>query len=213
MHATTAGILAAAMVPARAYAGTGWFQRRMSQILRRYADEDDPAQSVLEQDRQHELAQQAREVAVKSTTPLQRWESSLDRPVSLAVLPLFAFLNAGVVLFGDSVSLVSAPVAIAVALGLCVGKVAGISGFAWLGIKSGLCSLPDGVRFIHIVALGLLAGIGFTMSLFISALAFADQPQLLMDAKLGILSGSLFAGIAGVTLFLLYPPQAASGQK
>jgi len=208
VHATTAGILAALCVPARPYASTGWFQVRMTQIMRRFADADDPQQTILEQTRQHELAEQAKEVAVKSTTPLQRWEDTLDIPVSLAVLPLFVFLNAGVTLVGGEHMPGVAPVTMAITAGLAAGKALGITCFAWLGLRLGWCSLPRQMRFAHIVALGFLAGIGFTMSLFIAALAFGDQPQLLMNAKLGILGGSLIAAVAGVVLFLMNPPES-----
>ncbi len=206
VHTTSAGILVALMIPSRPYAGTAWFKRRMSRILSRFDDITDDDRNVLEDKQQHALAQKAREVASKTTTPLQRWEDSLDRPISLVVLPLFAFLNAGVVLFSEAGMPTPTPVMAGVALGLLVGKGLGISTFAWLGVRAGLCRLPEGMDFRHIAALGLLAGIGFTMSLFISSLAFGNEPQLLIQAKLGILGGSLLAGMLGAALFLANRP-------
>ena len=94
-------------------------------------------------------------------------------------------------------------VTLAVLFGLVLGKDIGISIFAWLSLKIGIARLPKGVDFYHIVGIGFLAGIGFTMSLFISALAFEGQPELIEQAKLGILFGSIIAGILG-TLFLLF---------
>lgn len=203
IHATTAGILAALTVPARPYASTVLFRKRMSSILRRFEDIDRVDQTILEAEQQHDLAQQARKTVIQTTTPLQRWENFLDRPVSLFVLPVFAFLNAGVVLGGEGTSATAAaPVGWGIGLGLVMGKVVGISGFAWLGLRAGWCSLPQGFRRVHLVALGFLAGIGFTMSLFIASLAFATEPQLLAQAKLGILLGSLVAGLLGAGLFM-----------
>jgi NhaA family Na+:H+ antiporter len=196
IHATTAGILAALAVPARPYADTGWFRRRMRPLLRRFESIDAPDKSILEDERQHELAQRARDIALKTTTPLQRWESALDLPVSLLVLPLFAFLNAGVALDGLQGDWLERPVMFGTALGLLLGKVTGIVGFAWLGLKLGLCRLPADMKLAHIAGLGMLAGIGFTMSLFVANLAFPGS-ELLTSAKVGILMASLAAGIIG----------------
>jgi NhaA family Na+:H+ antiporter len=84
-----------------------------------------------------------------------------------------------------------------------LGKGIGISLFAWLGLKVGAVRLPNGMTFPHIIGIGFLAGVGFTMSLFISALAFEGQPALIEQAKLGILFGSLLAGIIGATILFL----------
>ncbi len=202
VHTTTAGILAALTVPARPYAGTGWFRRRMRRILGKIEHADSASDGILDDQRQHELVESAREAAIKATTPLQRWESTLDKPVSLVVLPLFAFLNSGVVLPGEASSLVESRVVIAIAMGLALGKVLGVSVFSWLGLRTGWCRLPEGIAFGHLMGLGMLAGIGFTMSLFISALAFSENAALLQQAKLGILAGSCVAGILGAAIFL-----------
>lgn len=93
-------------------------------------------------------------------------------------------------------------ITIAIFFGLVVGKGIGISMFAWLALRIGIARLPEGVNFSHIVGIGFLAGIGFTMSLFISALAFAGQPALIQQGKLGILLGSLVAGTIGTVIFV-----------
>ena len=129
--------------------------------------------------------------------------NSLDKPVCLVILPLFAFLNAGMLIPTDIPEFKDAVVTLAVLFGLVLGKGIGISIFAWLSLKIGIARLPKGVDFYHIVGIGFLAGIGFTMSLFISALAFEGQPELIEQAKLGILFGSIIAGVLG-TLFLLF---------
>lgn len=202
IHATTAGILAALMVPTRPYAQKQWFHRKMKNIVEDFRKANKTQTTILESRKQHDLAVQAEEIAKKTTTPIIRWGNSLDKPVSLIILPLFAFLNAGMVLpkeipeFGDTV------ITLAILFGLVLGKGIGISIFAWLALKAGMARLPEGVRFSHIVGVGFLAGVGFTMSLFISALAFEGQPALIEQAKLGILLGSLIAGIVGTVILV-----------
>jgi NhaA family Na+:H+ antiporter len=213
VHATTAGILAALTIPARPYAGTRWFSRRMKHVVERFEDLDEPHKSILEEGRQHQLAEQAREIAEKSTTPLQRWSSALDRPVSLSILPLFAFLNAGIEWPEQSLTLSGSLVMFATMAGLVLGKALGISAFAWVGVRLGLASPPRGLNFRHIIGLGFMAGIGFTMSFFIAALAFEQTPQLLVQAKLGVLIGSLLAGILGVIWMLLASRSADNGSR
>lgn len=202
VHATTAGILAALAVPARPYAGSNWFEQRIDWISTRMRREREPGQGVLEDQRQHELIEKAQDVAIKASTPLQRWERSLDKPVSLAVVPLFVFLNSGIVLPGSVGELFASPVTQGIALGLVLGKFCGVTAFAWLGLRTGLCRMPQDITMKHIGGIGLMAGIGFTMSLFISALAFSNQAALVGAAKLGIMTGSLIAGILGTAVFL-----------
>jgi len=203
IHATTAGILAALCVPTRPHAETSWFIRRMRQLVNRFEKIDSPNQSILKAQRQHKLAEQAQQIALKATTPLQHWGSVLDRPISLTILPLFAFLNAGIAFSSHSVPLIGSPVMMGTALGLVAGKAIGITTFAWICVRANIASLPEGVNFTHIAGLSFLAGIGFTMSLFIAALAFENQPILLAQAKMGILMGSLVAGVLGVILFII----------
>src|ERR671916_2693349 len=111
-------------------------------------------------------------------------------------MPLFALANAGVVLGEGLGGTLLNPVSLGIVAGLLLGKQLGITLFAWLAVKSGISEMPAGVTWLHIYGVGWLAGIGFTMSLFISDLAFAEGP-LLDVAKLGILTASLIAGIAG----------------
>ena len=203
VHATTAGILAAVMVPARPYAQTRWFSRRMPGLLQRFEKLDEPDTSILETQRQHQVLEEVKQVALQTTTPVQHWGSVLDKPVSLLILPLFAFLNAGVVLPTSTSALTHAPVMWATGLALVIGKGLGISLFAWLFVRLGWAKLPDDMHFGHITGLGLLAGMGFTMSLFIATLAFGDSSDLLLQAKLGIMGGSLVAGVTGVIVLLL----------
>ena len=114
--------------------------------------------------------------------------------VSFAIMPIFALANAGVNLQAEGE--VFGSLTLHIFLGLVVGKVIGIMGFCWMGVKMGLATLPDNSNWTHLLGLSLLGGIGFTMSLFISSLAFQDI-VLLNQAKLGILIGSTVAGISG----------------
>jgi len=128
--------------------------------------------------------------------PLVRAEHALYGFVTLFVMPLFAFANAGVQLGGMSLSDLVAPLPLGIALGLFVGKQLGVFGFTWAGVVLGLCRLPEGVTWRHVYGAGALAGIGFTMSLFIGTLAF-DGPELQNAVRLGVLCGSLMSGIVG----------------
>jgi NhaA family Na+:H+ antiporter len=203
VHATTAGVVAALTVPARPRIGTGGFLDQMPRILRRFARHDDPQSSILSASNQAELAEQAREIAEHTMTPLQRWEGGLQRPVLLGIVPLFAFLNAGVTLPATITDVVQSPVAMATTAGLALGKPVGVMTLAWVGLSLGWARMPDGLTRWHLLGLGMLTGIGFTMSLFINSLAFPTQLALETDAKLGILLGSLLSALAGTLLLLL----------
>ncbi len=128
---------------------------------------------------------------------LEHMEHDLHPWVAFMVVPIFAFANAGVGLLDVELSALLAPLPLGIALGLIIGKQLGIVGFAWLATKSGIASLPVGISWMQIWGLSLIAGIGFTMSLFIGNLAFAS-PEQIAAVKLGVLSGSLIAAIAGV---------------
>ncbi|MBX7493284.1 Na+/H+ antiporter NhaA [Qipengyuania sp. 1NDW9] len=137
--------------------------------------------------------------------PLERMEHALHPWVAFLVIPIFGFANAGVTLVGLQPSALLEPLPLGIALGLLIGKQLGIFGFAWLAVKARLAELPDEVNWRQIHALSLLAAIGFTMSLFIGNLAFSTAEQV--DAvKLGVLSGSTIAAIAGYILLKISLP-------
>lgn len=131
-------------------------------------------------------------------SPAEELEHSLHPWVAFMILPLFAFANAGVSLQGVSLGDLTSILPAGIIGGLLIGKPLGISLFCWLALKLKWASLPPGTRFSDIVAIGMLCGIGFTMSIFISTLAFASvDAQLLTQAKLGILVGSLISAVIG----------------
>ncbi|GAB5350916.1 Na+/H+ antiporter NhaA [Qipengyuania sp. 483] len=141
--------------------------------------------------------------------PLERMEHALHPWVAFLVIPVFGFANAGVTLVGLEPSALLDPLPLGIALGLLIGKQAGIFGFAWLAVKMKLASLPDEVNWRQIHALSLLAAIGFTMSLFIGNLAFTTAGEI--DAvKLGVLAGSTVAALTGYFLLKSALPAVGS---
>ncbi len=140
---------------------------------------------------------------------LENMEHTLHKWVAFLIIPVFGFANAGVTLIGLSPTDLLAPLPLGIALGLLIGKQVGIMGMAWVGVKAGFATLPDGVSWRKLHGLSLLAAIGFTMSLFIGNLAFVDPAQV--DAvKLGVLAGSLVAALGGFFLIRSALPDAAA---
>ncbi len=145
-------------------------------------------------------------VARGGSEPLLRMEHALHPWVAFMIIPIFGFANAGVSLTGISPADLAAPLPLGIALGLLIGKQIGIFGFAFVAVKAGIAKLPEDVNWRQIHGLSLLAAIGFTMSLFIGNLAFADPAQV--DAvKLGVLSGSLVSALAGFFLLKISLPE------
>ncbi len=134
---------------------------------------------------------------IKSKSPLRSAENTLHLWSSLLVVPLFVFFNSGVVLDEKAFSSSSEGVWLGIVLGLFLGKQVGIFGAAFLAVRSGLCRLPERVNWMQVFGVSILAGIGFTMSLFIATRAFPD-PAVLSSAKLAVLSGSLLSAVIGV---------------
>lgn len=134
-------------------------------------------------------------------SPLKHVEHWLHPWSAFLVLPLFAFSNAGIALSGLSMDLVTGPVPLGIALGLVIGKPLGVMLFSWLGVRTGLARLPEGVGWLHLLGVSCLTGIGFTMSLFIGSLAFGT-PEMLNMVRIGVLGGSILAGTLGVIILL-----------
>lgn len=130
------------------------------------------------------------------SSPLVQMEHDLKPWISFFIMPIFAFANAGVGLSGLALSDIFAPLPLGIAVGLFLGKQIGVFGFSFFAVKLKICNLPTGIRLSHIYGVALLAGIGFTMSLFIGSLAFETAEQA-RAVRLGVLSGSLLSGLAG----------------
>jgi Na+:H+ antiporter, NhaA family len=210
VHATIAGVLAAFCIPARMLVEPDIFLSAGRQLLDRFerltkAMPILPEMKMLkwrvrtgifQNQHQIETIESLEKVCEYSQTPLQRMERGLHLWVTILILPLFALANAGVEVLGDPREMLLTPVTMGVVLGLVLGKPIGIFLFSWIAVKLGLSVLPAGARWKHVLAVGCLAGIGFTMSLFITGLAFTDR-TLTNEAKLGILVASLIAVVMG----------------
>jgi NhaA family Na+:H+ antiporter len=134
----------------------------------------------------------------QTRSPLHELEHDLHTAVAFAVLPIFAFANAGISLHGVGLSSFLHPVSTGVFFGLFVGKQLGVFAFCWLAIRIGVARLPEGISWPALYGCGLLCGVGFTMSLFVGSLAFENTGvNLLFDERLGIIAGSLASGLAG----------------
>ncbi|MBL4240920.1 Na+/H+ antiporter NhaA [Vibrio fluvialis] len=143
-------------------------------------------------------------------SPLKHLEHALHPYVAFGILPLFAFANAGISLDGVSFSSLASTLPLGVALGLLIGKPLGIFSFSVIAVKAGVAKLPEGINFKHIFAVSVLCGIGFTMSIFISSLAFGSaNVDYDTYARLGILMGSTTAAILGYVLLRLSLPKVA----
>lgn len=142
-------------------------------------------------------------------SPLERLEHALATPVNLLIIPIFAFANTAITLHSDMVGGLTSPVGLGIIGGLIVGKSVGITTTCWLCIRFGLSSLPDQASWKQIFGVALLAGIGFTMSIFIAMLSFTDA-TIIEEAKLAILIGSLLAGLLGSFFLSMVAPKKHS---
>jgi len=197
VHATIAGVLLAFTIPASSRFNTKEFSDRVKHLIKSFDETGEHWKNVLNNaESQHDV------MAIESScekilTPLQRFEHGLHPWVAFFIIPIFALANAGVTLAGlDIFDALFSPISLGIIIGLFIGKQFGIFAFSFLAVKMKLASLPDGVNWKNLYGAGILAGIGFTMSLFIAGLAFAD-PALLDLSKIGVLTGSLLSGIVG----------------
>ena len=194
VHATIAGVILGFLTPSRPLHPP----ENVSGLAERHLEvlQTKPADGIADEEEQSTLLEVGR-LAVEGVSPLARLESALHPWTAWLVLPLFALANAGVrIVGGDVGAMFAEPVTIGIILGLVVGKPLGISVAAFLTVKAGLGRLPPGVGWLEIIGVGLLAGVGFTVAIFIAGLAFED-PVLTSAAKIGILTASVLAGLVG----------------
>jgi len=199
VHATIAGVVLAMTIPSRTELNADEFLQRCRGILRHFESCADKEKGVMDDEEQQVAIDALEDTCEKAQPPLYRLEEALHPWVTFVIMPVFALGNAGVVLSGKIGEQLSEPIALGVALGLLLGKPIGIGLAAWLAVKSGIAALPSGVSWKHIHGAAWLAGIGFTMSLFIAALAFPSR-ELLALAKMGVLAGSFLAGTIGYVI-------------
>jgi NhaA family Na+:H+ antiporter len=213
IHATIAGVTLAALTPANPFFRPEEFEPHAESLLATQrealaANDSDTAAAAL---------RDFERLSHDSEAPLDRLVDILHPWTSYLIVPIFALANAGVSLRGGVAhDAANSAVTFGILTGLVLGKPAGILLFSWLAVRTRMASLPANVSFVHVLGAGVLAGIGFTVSLFITGLAF-DQAPLISDAKVGILAASVIAGTAGFIYLSLSPgepePQNHEGTK
>ena len=201
VHATIAGVVLALLTPAAPFYKEKDFDGIMEDLLERHRQAREGGHHDLSQ----QTLRQMEDLSRGSESPLDRLEHALAPWASYAILPIFAFANAGVKLSGEMISdAATSPVTLGVALGLVIGKPIGVLFTCWLAVRLGWAQLPNQVDFQHLIGVRLLAGIGFTVALFITGLAF-DDPLMVDEGKVGILMASAIAGVIGFTYLWLLP--------
>lgn len=207
VHATIAGVLVAFTIPAMTRINENDYSENLRELSYQF-EKEIPSNSTLTTPQQHQTIQHVKSLSLAAETPLQKIEHALHPWVAFVIMPLFALANAGILIGADFFSSVINPVSIGVAMGLIFGKFIGVLLFTFFMVKTGLGSLPNGATWHHMIGIALLAGVGFTMSLFISSLAF-NNPEFVEQAKYGILIASILAGLSGYLYLKRISKQAA----
>jgi NhaA family Na+:H+ antiporter len=198
VHATLAGIFLAFTIPMRPKYDPERFlshiDEMVGQIKRAYRREENIVINEELRSRVQALGKGVRLVQA----PAQIMEQKMHLPSAYIIIPIFSLANAGIPIdWASFSSIVAHPVSVGIVAGLVVGKLVGIAGFSWVAVKLGLTSLPHDLNFKHIAGVGLMGGIGFTMSIFIAELGFAHSAEDLLMAKTGIFLASILAGVSG----------------
>lgn len=203
VHATLAGILAAFTVPAGSSCSAEQFSNAIGSLAADFKAQISKSSgssqfNVLRNSQKQAILRSIENSVQQMESPLQHLEHALHGWVSFLIIPVFALANAGIPIdFSSLGETLLHPVTIGIMVGLLFGKVIGVTLFSWLIVTFRLSDLPDGVTLSQILGISFLAGIGFTMSIFIASLAFEPYPEYLLNAKIGIVFASLIAGIAG----------------
>lgn len=204
IHSTISGVILAFVIPAKPQLHVGKYIEHIRRTINTFPAMGE--ESIVLTNEQIAKLKEVESASDRVISPLQSLEDNLHGAVNYIILPLFAFVNAGVV-FSGSGELIGS-VSIAVAMGLLIGKFIGIYSFTWVAVKSGLAPMPEGMNWKNISGVALLGGIGFTVSLFIANLSFGNtHPVLLNQAKFGVLCGTLIAGILGYIVLTLVLPK------
>jgi NhaA family Na+:H+ antiporter len=210
MHATIAGILLAMVIPVRPMVSPKQFVSDAEAVLEKLKQRQE-SESCIVTDREQLHALEFVHTGSEDALPAGLMLEHDLHPVQVwIILPLFALANAGVVIDSHILSALANPVSLGIVLGLALGKPLGILATAWFAVTARLCRLPKGVTWSQVVGVGCLAGIGFTMSLFVTELAFTDE-AVIAAAKLGILIASLLSAIIGAAILVRsLPPTPVS---
>lgn len=197
VHATIAGVIAALTIPSKPKQTPVTFAKDTKDLINEYSRYPVATDHVMHE-KQKAILTNIKDRINAVGTPAARLEHDLHLPVALIVIPLFALANAGISIDFSSIgTTIIEPVSLGIIAGLIFGKVIGIFGVSWLAIKLKIAKLPENSRMSQIFGVAFLGGIGFTMSIFVADLAFIDNPELIFQAKVGVLCASLFAGLFG----------------
>jgi len=198
VHATLAGIILAFTIPMRPKYDPKIFLSHINEMVEHIKLACQHEKNIIKNDELRSRVQALGDGVQLVQAPAQVLEHKMHIPSAFIVIPIFSLANAGIPIDWSSFSdIVTHPVSVGITAGLVFGKLIGIAGFSWVAVKLGLTSLPDDLNFKHIVGAALMGGIGFTMSIFIAELGFANHAQDLLMAKSGILLASLLAGVSG----------------
>ncbi|EDY86698.1 Na+/H+ antiporter NhaA [gamma proteobacterium HTCC5015] len=201
VHPTIAGVLFAVTIPVKPKLDSKILKERTARNVAALEETDIENRDPLQDIRQRKILQAMKKDTENSNPPLLKLENALIDFNVFFIIPVFAIANAGVKLDVSLLEVISGSLGLGILLGLVIGKVLGISLFALIGEKLGIAELHSSLRWRHVVGMGMIAGIGFTMSLFITNLAFVD-PELIKVAKISIMLASLIAAVGGVAMLL-----------
>lgn len=198
IHATLAGVILAFTIPMKPKYDPKRFLSQIQEGVEKIKDAFKKDENIIVNDALRSRVQALGDGVNLVQAPAQTLEHKLHLSSAYFVIPIFALANAGVPIdFGNIGGTLAHPVALGIGLGLVFGKLIGIAGFTWVAVKLGISELPKGLNMNHIIGVSFMGGIGFTMSIFIAELGFANHPQDLLMAKTGILFASLTAGLIG----------------
>jgi NhaA family Na+:H+ antiporter len=208
IHPTIAGVLLALTIPSRSPVN---IRALLAQVITLLQSFELPVKWRDHPDSRRQAAVSTMEhITERMQSPAQRLEETLTPWTTYVILPLFALANAGVLINPDTVGTLSSPVSLGIILGLVIGKPVGITLVSFLAVRVGLAELGGGVKWRQLAGASLLAGIGFTMSLFISSAAFSGDPAILKMSKLAILAASILAAALGAVFLFVTSPSAES---
>jgi NhaA family Na+:H+ antiporter len=198
VHATLAGIFLAFTIPMRPKYDPDRFLSQVNGMVEQIKQAYKNEKNIVKNDALRSRIEALGRGVQLTQAPAQILEHKLHLPSAYLVIPIFALANAGVPIDWASLgSILTHPVSMGISTGLLAGKLIGIAGFSWVAVKLGITTLPHDLNFKHIVGVGLMGGIGFTMSIFVAELGFAHHPEDLLMAKTGVLFASLIAGVSG----------------
>ncbi len=204
IHATISGVIMAMMIPTKPLLSKKMFMHREHYYVEEFRFHDREGVEVLLNEAQHHALLQLRRTATGAIGMSQRMEHLLNPWVTFIIMPVFALGNAGVEITAGALRMLTSTLGAGILLGLVAGKPLGIFLASWLAVKMKIAALPRGVKWLPLLGVACMGGIGFTMSIFIDTLAFAGAPEVANQAKISILVASVSAGVVGYLFITLF---------